>query len=726
MTIRFPSIKTKLMIAIVGTSLIVLVAACTVFITFEVVTFRRNLARSLATRADLVAANSTAALAFQNQQDASRILSAFRSDPRMEAACLYDAQGKVFATYPPHAPAGTFPQHVEIGHRFKNGAFVIFTPVVEDGRRLGTVFLKFNLSALTDRYRAYTLLVVLIVIGSILVAFGLSEWMQKRIAEPLLKLAETARTISRSNDYSLRAQALSEDEIGLLTDSFNTMLDEIQQRDASLRQSEARTRAILESALDSIITIDHEGRILEYNPAAERTFGYHRSDVVGKDMVELLIPRRLREKYQQELQKYFRANQAPLLGKRIELIALRADGAEFPVEASITRIGTGERQIFTGFIRDITERKQAERTTALLAAVVQSSDDAIITKDLNSVILSWNKGAEQIFGYTATEAVGHSILFLTPDERQQEETEMIEKILRGESVEHFDTVRLRKDGTMLDVSVTVSPIRDASGRIIAASNISRDITARVRAEQEIRKLNAELEQRVLQRTAELEVSNKELEAFSYSVSHDLRAPLRAIDGFSQSLLEEYGNKLETEARHQLERVRVGAKRMGTLIDDLLKLSRITCAEMRREQVNLSSIARQVAAELKLSEPERKVTFVIEEGMKVQGDAQLLYVVMDNLLRNSWKYTSKHPTARIEFGSLKQNGARVYFVRDDGAGFDMSHGDLLFAPFQRLHRQTEFEGTGIGLATVQRIVRRHGGRTWAEGAVEKGATFYFTL
>ncbi|HUJ72385.1 MAG TPA: PAS domain S-box protein [Verrucomicrobiae bacterium] len=716
---RTPSIKTKLMTAVMGTSLIVLFAASAAFISYEVITFRRNLVRGLATRAELVAANTTAALAFQNRDDATHVLASLKSDPRMDLASLYDADGKLFARYPSNAPPRMFPVRPGSGYKFENNAFIIFVPVTQAGRQLGTVYLQFNLAILAERYRAYTIVVVAIIIGSMSIAFALSKWAQKRIAEPVLTLAAKARTVSQSGNYSLRAETTSTDEIGVLAESFNSMLDEVQRRDAGLRQSEARTRATIDSALDGIVTVDQHGRILELNPAAEHLFGCAKNDLLGRD-VAMLVPPALR----QQVREYFAGAGTPR-GTRQELRALRANGQEFPVELSITRIETDAGPIFTVFVHDVTERKRAESVMGLLAAVVQSSDDAIITKDLNSIILSWNQGAERVFGYPATEALGRSIMFLIPDDRRQEEADIISRILRGESMAHFDTQRLRKDGTLLDVSVSVSPIREG-GRIIGASNISRDITERKRTEQEILKLNLELERRVLDRTAQLEASNKELEAFSYSVSHDLRAPLRAIDGFSMTLLEDYGSKLDAQARHQLERVRLGARRMGELIDDLLKLSRVSRAEIRREQVNLSALARQVAAELKQAEPERKVTFVIEDDVKVQGDAQLMFVVMDNLLRNSWKYTSRHPTARIEFGRIRQNEERVYFVRDDGAGFDMAHANLLFSPFQRLHRQTDFEGTGIGLATVQRIIRRHGGRTWAEASVEQGAAIYFTL
>jgi PAS domain S-box-containing protein len=260
-----------------------------------------------------------------------------------------------------------------------------------------------------------------------------------------------------------------------------------------------------------------------------------------------------------------------------------------------------------------------------------------------------------------------------------------------------------------------SPVRDAKGNIVAMLEIVKDITKRKQLEEDLKR-----------KTVELEALNKELESFSYSVSHDLRAPLRSIDGFSQALLEDYAENLNTQGKDYLQRVRTATQRMAEIIDALLELSRVIRSEIRFEQVDLSEMAQKIVTELQERQPERQVDFIITPGLIVNGDSRLLQLVLENLLGNAWKFTGKQSDAKIEFGIMQPEGERVYFVRDNGAGFEKAYADKLFSAFRRLHSPEEFSGIGIGLATVKRIIHRHGGRVWAEGEVGKGATFYFTL
>jgi PAS domain S-box-containing protein len=380
----------------------------------------------------------------------------------------------------------------------------------------------------------------------------------------------------------------------------------------------------------------------------------------------------------------------------------------------------------SGIVQDITERKQIEVAAARLAAIVEFSTDAIVGKDLSGVVTSWNAGAERIFGYSAREMVGQPITRLIPTERQHEETEILQRIRRGENVPHFDTVRLRKDGGAVNLSVTVSAIKDSAGAIVGASKVARDISERIRAEEEIRQLNAKLEQRVVERTAQLEAANKELEAFSYSVSHDLRAPLRAVSGFAQAALEDFGPKLPDEGQRQLQVIRESAKRMGELIDDLLTFSRLSRHPLEKRVVETGHIVRAVLADAKTECEGRQINISVGELPQCESDPTLLRQVWVNLISNALKYSRKRESATVEIGCMEDAGKRIYFVRDNGSGFDMRYGNKLFGVFQRLHRQEDYEGTGVGLAIVHRIVQRHGGRVWAEAAVDRGATFYFTL
>ncbi|MFO0743058.1 MAG: PAS domain S-box protein [Labilithrix sp.] len=361
------------------------------------------------------------------------------------------------------------------------------------------------------------------------------------------------------------------------------------------QRSEAQRAAVVETAIDAIVMMDQDGKVLEFNPAAERTFGHARANVIGKLLADVVIPERLRERHRVGLRRFLETGVGPSVGKRVETVALRSDGTEFPAEVAIVCIRSPDASTFTGYIRDITDRRRAAE----------------------SELLRREKEAAQ-------------------------------------------------------------------------------------------------------------AANRELEAFSYSVAHDLRAPLRGISGFAGVVLEDYGAVLDEAGRGYLDRIVAGATRMGHIIDSLLALARVTRTELQLEATDLAAIGRSVIEQLQSRDQGRAVTFVTGDSLLVRGDPSLLRTVLENLLGNAWKFTRDERNARIELGHRVVDGEPQYFVSDNGAGFDMRYIHQLFKAFQRLHSSEKFEGTGVGLATVQRVVNRHGGRVWAEAKENHGATFFFTL
>lgn len=366
-------------------------------------------------------------------------------------------------------------------------------------------------------------------------------------------------------------------------------------------------------------------------------------------------------------------------------------------------------------------RKAEEKLEQLLG----SMPDSLILVNAEGKIVGSNVHAEKLFGYSDRELRGESMALLVPERFRQDQRQYYAGYFsqRGGRLTSatIELCGLHKDGQEFPIEVSTKPLASENG--LTVTTAIRDISERKQVEKQIAKLNKELERRAL----ELENANKELEAFSYSVSHDLRSPLQNIDSFSLILMQDYANRLDPEGRDYIQRLRGSCQHMEQIIDALLALSNMMRNELLIDHFDLTAVAHAVATDLKQKNPDRIVDWVIAEGLSAEGDAQLIRVVLENLLGNSWKFTANRPRARIEFGTIPQpNGARTYFVRDDGAGFDMTRANNLFTPFKRLHDQSQFRGTGIGLATVQRVIHRHRGKIWAEGVVDQGATFCFTL
>jgi PAS domain S-box-containing protein len=392
--------------------------------------------------------------------------------------------------------------------------------------------------------------------------------------------------------------------------------------------------------------------------------------------------------------------------------------------------GDDGRPARLAFLRDITARKRAEEalreSEEKYKRLFEKSPSGIALVDTEGVVREANPGLLKLLGIGRDDLVGNPFRQLLPGFGLDllQHAGDFRKRLAGQPAAPEVTFR-GPDGRQTTIDVQSSVV-ESGGKISGVMFLVTDVTARKRAEAELAKHREHLEELVRDRTADLEVANRELEAFSYSVSHDLRAPLRAIDGFTQILLADCGPQLDAEARGHLGEVSAAARQMAELIDDLLNLARIARLPLERKPVNLSELARTIAGEFREAEPARQVKFVIQDGITAQADPALAGMVLRNLLGNAWKFTSRHETARIEFGETRVGGERVWFVRDDGAGFEMAYVSQLFAPFHRLHTEHDFPGSGIGLAIVHRIVQRHGGRVWIEADVDKGATCRFTM
>jgi len=488
----------------------------------------------------------------------------------------------------------------------------------------------------------------------------------------------------------------------------------------ALRTREERLRLLVGSVRDyAIYMLDPDGRVASWNAGAQQIKGYTAEEIVGRHFSCFYPPEAVAAGAPEaNLHAARETGRFEEEGWRI-----RKDGSRFWADDVISAVGD-DRGMLTGFAkvtRDLTERRRVEealrtseerfRTLALTA------QDAIISADSPGRITYFNPAAERIFGYAAAEVNGEPLTVLMPEQFRAAHCAGLARYLKtGQAHVVGHTVELmgrRKDGREFPIELSLASWK--RGGDVAFTGIIRDITERKQIDVALR-----------ERTTQLEAANQELEAFSYSVSHDLRAPLRSLDGFSQALLEDCSDRLDAQGKEYLQRVRTASQRMAKLIDDLLDLSRVTRSEMRVESVDLSALARGIAAELQRREPARTMEFEIAPKLVARGDEGLLRVVLENLLGNAWKFTGKRPRARIELGVTQHDGRPAYFVRDDGAGFEMTYAGKLFGAFQRLHGATEFEGTGIGLATVQRIIHRHGGRVWADAAPDRGATFYFTL
>ena len=494
----------------------------------------------------------------------------------------------------------------------------------------------------------------------------------------------------------------------------------------ALRESELKYRTLFDSAGDGILLM-RRNRFIDCNARALAMFGCSREQIIGAPPYEFSPPTQ-RDGRSSEEKAIEKINLALVEGPQcFEWEHSRIDGTPFAAEVSLNRLELDGEVMLQAIVRDIAKKKEEEARIRRMATVVKDSNDAITIQDFQGRITAWNHGAELMYGYGEEEALQMNIECLTPADKKEEQEELTGRLIAGEAITSLETQRVTNDGRILDVWMTITKLVDDTGKPIGIASTERDITERKRNEEEIRSLNIDLEKRVQERTAELAAVNMELESFSRTVSHDLRAPLRRIDGWSLALLEDYGKALDSTASGYLDTIRSEAQSMAELIETLLHLSRVTRGEMVRQGVDLGDVARAIEKDLRQAAPGHDVEFVVAPDVRnVEADPRLVRILLENLLGNAWKFTRNREHPRVELGVYRKESRIIYFARDNGAGFDMAFVERLFQPFQRLHSSDDFPGTGVGLATVQRIVHRHGGTIWAEGEVGKGATFYFTL
>ena len=550
------------------------------------------------------------------------------------------------------------------------------------------------------------------------------------------------RTISKNAD-------LLKDECGKVVGGIETFVDitERKEKERALERYQyeleelvqerskevLKERDLIDNILKSLPGVfylfDIHGKIEKWNTNFEKVTEYSTEEIAkmhpldffkGKDQEN--VAERIMTVFEEGVSEV----EAELFTKSGKKIPHYFTGYQFEIEGQPHLIGVG---------LDISERTRAQEEVAearrFLASSLSSTPLGVVLLDGQGKFSYVNPTFLNLLNRKEGEFIGKGVKELAKPLFPPRTLEIIaervgERLRTGAALADAEVEVLNAAGERIPISYSASGIKSDKGEVIGEVVFITDIRARKQVQERVEKLNRTLEERVRQRTMELESANKELEAFAYSVSHDLRAPLRSLDGFSQAVLEDYHEQLDEEGRDFLLRIRHASQRMGRLIDDLLKLSRLTRREMSKGYIDLSALARKAANDLRDGEPAREAEFSIMEELKAHADPALFAVVLENLLGNAWKYTSKKPSARIAFGKTDLKGEEVYYLEDNGAGFDMAYVDKLFGPFQRLHKDTEFPGTGIGLATVQRIIGRHGGRIWAEGAVDQGATFYFTL
>jgi PAS domain S-box-containing protein len=488
-----------------------------------------------------------------------------------------------------------------------------------------------------------------------------------------------------------------------------------------LAQMERTYRGLPEAASDAMVVVNQSGDIVLFNLQAERQFGYTRDELLGQKVTSI-IPRGFAERLIAGDPRSADEALAQQIGAGVEPIGRRKDGSEFPIGIMLSSLQSADGVVVIAAIRNINARKNTDKHPAAaddprfhLAAIVDSSDDAILTKALDGTILSWNRSAERLYGYTAEEIVGKPISVLVPPDRPREVEAILERIKQCTAIDQFESVRVHKNGTLIPLSLMISPIKDADGKIIAASTIARDIRDRLKAETLLR-----------DKMAELNRSNEELERFAYLASHDLQEPLRMVASYTQLLSRRYKGKLDADADDFIAFAVDGANRMQQLIQDLLAYSRVGTKGQDLLDTSSERALRRGLINLRVAIEDSGAQVTHDSLPTVLADEMQLIQLFQNLVGNAIKYQGPG-IPRIHISAARTDGQKWRFsVQDNGLGIDPQHFERIFGMFQRLHKREEFAGTGIGLAICKKIVERHGGSISVESQPGQGSTFRFVL
>lgn len=731
-------IKQKLMVIIMSVTTAALLLSGLGIVVADSVIFRGTMQRDISALAEIVADNSTAALVFNDSQAATQTLASLRARPHLVEACIYRPNGALFAQY---VRAGSVAQ-CSTGNApdqllFTSVGLMIRRPIALNKKRIGTLQLSYDLGEISDHIRLYGKVVLLMLVLSSLIAFLLSSSLRAIIAEPVSQLAKATRSVSETSDYTIRARKLSGDELGALADGFNEMLVRIQSQDSDLRKAllaqeaalrlsqEVRDslRTTLASIGDAVISTDPRGQVVFVNPVAQSLLGLQEADIVGKHLDEVfqIVDEFNRAKVESPVTRVLREGQ--VVGMVNHTLLIAQDGREIPIDDSAAPIRdeSGTMQGTVLVFRDVTARRQADETGRLLASIVESADDAIFSKNLNGIVTSWNRSAERIFGFSAEEMIGRSISAIFPPEQSHELANIMRRIAEGERIEHYQTIRRTKNGEILNVSLTISPMRDPAGRITGASVISRNITEQVRAAERLARLNADLQHS----NEVLALTNQDLERFAFIASHDLQEPLRMITAYSQLLIKSYPGQFDSQASTFVDNIVDGTTRMRELLSDLLAYTEIRSRdEQDLELVDLNAVIEDVRQNLKASIDESGAVVTSDRLPVVRAYRAHFQPLFQNLIGNAIKYRSANPP-RIHVSVQGSDGDLRFSVSDNGIGVDPEYHKQIFEVFRRLHGR-KIPGTGVGLAICQRVVERYGGQIWIESQFGQGATFLFTL